>query len=390
MKMFELNGRKRKNGRREFKAILHEVYPNECINGTVGTQFNENGICWIGEYCENNLDTIKGMSLTVEFADPEDQTELLGHGNTGIEDGLPVFDNATIVGNFEKGYIAEIEDNGVIKKVVVGEGTIDQMRHNKFVKYLEERIDNGDVPFGSVEITSCYEHDRIEYLGGKYEEGRIPTVFDYSGYSLLGVRPADNTAKIIELNQTESEVSAEMNEELKGMLEGILAKIDETATMRAELSQAQAAQEQLENEKSELNATSEQIQEALDKLQEEYAELNKKYEALWEERNALEKALGEARAKERLGELNAALANFTEEQIAYAADEKAAFEADPINSEINTVTDKIYMEIGKRAQEEAQKQSELNNAHDDEDDTAEDIFSEVNTVTDTGESDEIF
>ena len=389
MKMFELNGRKRKNGRRPFTAILHEVYPDSCINNKTGTQFNENGICWIEQYCQNNIDTIKGMSLTVEFADPEEQNELLGHGNTGIEDGLPIFDNATIVGNFEKGYIADMEIEGVIRRFAVGEGTIDQMRCNKFVKYLEERCASGDVPFGSVEITNSEGHKGIEYLNGRVEEGRIPTVFDYSGYSLLGVRPADNTAKIIELNQTESEVHAVMNEELKGMLEGILAKIDETATMRAELSQAQATQERLENEKSELNATSEQIQAALDKLQEEYAELNKKYDALWEERNALEKALGEARAKERLGELNAALADFSDEQIAYAAEEKAAFEADPINSEINSVIDKIYMEIGKHAQEEAKKQSELNNQHEEEDEGIEDIFSEVNAVN-NGESDEIF
>lgn len=389
MKMFELNGRKRKNGRRPFKAILHEVYPTECVENKVGTQYNENGICWIEQYCENNIDTIKGMSLTVEFADAEEQTELLGHGDTGIEDGLPVFDNATIVGNFERGYIADIDDNGTTKKVVIGEGTIDQMRCNKFVKYLEERCASGDVPYGSVEISNCEGRGGIEYLNGKYEEGRIPTVFDYSGYSLLGVRPADNTAKIIELNQTESEVNAEMNEEMKKVLDDILAKIDETAACKAELSQAQADREAVIAEKNEITANAEQIQAALDELHKEYEELNKKYDALWEERNTLEKALGEARAKERLGELNAALSAFTDEQIAYAADEKAAFEADPVNSEINTVVDKIYMEIGKHAAEEAKRQSEINAHQDKPEEHADDIFSEVNTINPV-DGDEIF
>ena len=378
MKMFELNSRKRKSGRRPFKAILHEVYPDTCIEGKVGTQFNENGICWIQEYCENNLDSIKGMSLTVEFADPETQDELLGHGDTGFDGGLPIFDNATIVGVFEKGYIAEVEVKGIRKKVVIGEGTIDQMRNNNFVKFLEEKCANGEEPHGSVEICRCEGYKNIEYLNGKREEARIPTVFDYSGYSLLGIRPADDTATLLELNEkTESEGNAEMDE-MKEMLQSVLDKIDKSATNAAELNQAKDTIAELEAKCSELNASSEQIQAALDAAKKELQEWDEKWNALYNEKCALEKLLAEARVKERLGEMNSALSVFTEEQIAYAKDEKEAFEKDPLNCEINSVVNKIYCEIGKRAEE--QRIAEQNAAHEDhKEPEAEDIFSEINT-----------
>lgn len=378
MKMFELNSRKRKTGRRPFKAILHEVYPDSCIENKVGTQFNENGICWIGEYCENNLDTIKGMSLTVEFADPESQDELLGHGDTGFENGLPIFDNATIVGTFEKGYIADVEVKGEKKKVVIGEGTIDQMRNNNFVKHLEEMCANGEDLFGSVEICKSEGYQHIEYLNGKREEGRIPTVFDYSGYSLLGLRPADETATLIELNENQNgtEGNAEMDE-MKQMLQSVLDKMEASATTAAELNQAKDAYSELETKYNELNASSQEIQSALNQAKEELANWDQKWNALYDEKCALEKMLGEARAKERLGELNNALSVFTDEQIAFAKEEKEAFENDPMNGEINTVVNKIYCEIGKRAEE--QRIAEQNNAHENKNEQeAEDIFSEIN------------
>lgn len=388
MKMFELNGRKRKSGRRPFTAILHEIYPDTCIDGKTGTQFNENGICWIREYCEQNLDTIKGMSFTVEYADPDAQNELLGHGDTGFDSGIPVFDNATIVGNFEKGYIADVEINGVMKTVVIGEGTIDQMRNNNFVKFLEEKCANGEEPFGSVEICRCEGHDKIEYLNGKFEEGRIPVVFDYSGYSLLGVRPADATARLVELNEkTESEVNAEMDE-MKTLIQSVLDKIDESAISANELNQAKDAYAELETKYNELNASSQQIQAALDQAKAELEGWDAKWNELYNEKCALEKLLAEARVKERLGELNNALAVFTDEQIAFAKDEKDAFESDPLNCEINTVVNKIYCEIGKRAEEK--RIAEQNAAHEEHNEPeAEDIFSEINTP-DSDEDGDIF
>lgn len=386
MKMFEFNGRKRKSGRRPFKAILHEVYPDSCVDGKTGTQFNENGICWIREYCEQNLDTINGMSFTVEFADAESQDELLGHGDTGFDSGIPVFDNATIVGNFEKGYIADVEVNGVMKTVVIGEGTIDQMRNNNFVKFLEDKCAKGEELHGSVEICRCEGHNQIEYLNGKFEEGRIPVTFDYSGYSLLGVRPADETATLLELNEkTESEVNAEMDE-MKEMLQKVLDKIDESATIATELNQAKEAYAELENKYNEQNASAQAIQAALDQAKKDLENWDQKWSDLYNEKCALEKLLAEARVKERLGELNEALSAFTEEQIAYAKEEKEAFENDPLNSEINTIVNKIYCEIGKRAEEQRLAEQNAAKSTGNEPEAA-DIFGEVNASPNAGDVD---
>ena len=84
MKTFELAQKESKNGRRKFVTILHEIYPDSCIDETneAGTQYNLNGITWIESYCEAALPTITGMSLRAEFLD-EDRTELCGHGSTG-------------------------------------------------------------------------------------------------------------------------------------------------------------------------------------------------------------------------------------------------------------------------------------------------------------------
>ncbi len=126
MKSFEISSRNSKNGRRHFKVILHEIYPNSCVDEANGVAnvYNENGISWIKEYCENALESIKGMSLKCEFLD-EDRTELCGHGETEIKDGLPIFENAVSLGTFENGYITEIETEEGTKTVCIGEGTID-------------------------------------------------------------------------------------------------------------------------------------------------------------------------------------------------------------------------------------------------------------------------
>ena len=67
MNTFELfnesKKRKGQNGRRKFKAVLYEIYPEDCIDteNEVGTKFNRNGITFIEKYCEAALPSIEGM-----------------------------------------------------------------------------------------------------------------------------------------------------------------------------------------------------------------------------------------------------------------------------------------------------------------------------------------
>ena len=381
MLSFELSAKKKKNGRRPFKAVLHEVFPDEVIENNVGKQSNENGICWIEQYCKNNLESINGMSITAQFINDE-ETELLGHGEYEVEDGIPVFKDATIIGNAERGYIDTVEINGVEKRVVVAEGTIDQMRHNEFVKWLEGTIAEGVPPKGSVEIVRTEQNSKIKYLNDKFEQGRIPTVFEYSGYALLGIRPADQSAVLLEFNNNKESEEKEQMDELKTLLVELTAKIDKTAEQEKVI-------EQNASTVAELSASVDQLKAALETVEAERNALDVKYQELWAEADGLRLLIAAEKAKARVGELNAALADFTDEQKAVVKDDIAAFEADPMSTEINSIVAKILVEIGKKAIEDG-KIAEQNAAKNKTPEDAIDIFEPIYETDEKAEEVSIF
>lgn len=382
MNSFEISSKVNSNGRRHFKAVLYEIFPDSCVDvqNKVGTQYNGNGITWIREYCEAALPSIVGMSLRCEFLD-EERTELCGHGETDIKDGLPIFENAVVIGTFTKGYIDEIETDKGVKTVCIGEGEIDSQCYNNFVTKLAEDMANGYAPKGSVEIMRTNGNDAIIYKYGYVDKGRIPTVFEHSGFALLGVEPADPMAQLMELNKKEEKNT--MNEaEIKALVMQIVSEInsqtkvveDIKADCEKKVAEANAAVESITTEKNELVATVEQLQAAIEANKAERQTLDEKYETLYEEAKALREALGEAKAKERLAELSQALSAFTTEEQNYASKEIEAFKTNPVESEINSITDKILVEIGKKAKETAKKESELNSQQKEE---VLDIFSGV-------------
>ncbi len=384
MKTFELSSRKMKNGRRKFKAILYEIFPDSCIDEKeqVGTQFNENGITWIREYCEQALPSIKGMSLKCEFLDDE-RTELCGHGESGfcLEDGLPLFENAVMIGTFERGYIDEIEmPDGTTKTVCIGEGTIDGLCYHNLCEKLEEEIEEGQAPHGSVEILKTGDNTGIVYKYGYKSKGRIPTIFEHSGYVLLGVRPADQTAKILELNSKEDKKN--MDEKQVKALVGEVVKeaMDVTAEMNkckeecaAQISAATESIAEKDKQIAELNAKVDSLTSELESCKTEKSELNAANESLQSEVNSLKETVAEAEKKEKINEMNSAIASFSDEEKAYAQAEIDAFNADPIASEINSVVSKIWEGIGKKAKTDATIAAEQNAAKTD----VEDIFAEI-------------
>ena len=402
MKTFEIfseSKKKGQNGRRKFRAILYKIFPDSCIDevNEVGTEYNSNGITWIREYCEKALPSIKGMFLRVEFLDDE-RTELCGHGMTDTIDGVPIFENATTIGTFTNGYIKEItDDNGENIIACIGEGEIDSSCYHNFCEKLDADIENGIYPQGSVEIMRTEENKGIVYKYGYKDFGRIPTEFIHSGYALIGVTPSDNSAKLIELNEnnekeeetkhmTESEINALVKQIVSEYTKQESAISQCQADCESKISEANAAVETITNEKNELTGSVEQLKDALEKVQADYEELDKKYHELWEEREALEKALAEAQAKERIGEMNAAISQFSAEEVAYAQAEIDAFNENPMTSEINSIVDKIYAEIGKQKKaDEASIASEQNSAAVE----VEDIFSAVESGG-AAEDDNIF
>lgn len=396
MKSFEISKKVSKNGRRHFKVILHEIYPDSCVDevNEVGTQYNENGISWIREYCERALPSIEGMSLRCEFLD-EERTFLNGHGETEIKDGLPIFEDAVMVGTFEKGYIEEIEtDDGEKKTVCIGEGTIDALCYHNFTEKLDKDIEDGNAPFGSVEILRTENNDSIVYKYGYKDYGRIPMEFIYSGYALLSVRPADPTAKILELNDSHKEEQTMGENEIKAIVSQVVGEInshaDEINKIKADYENqiADCMNMKAESDRfaSELNEQVKSLQEKVEALEAANQALTSEKETMTNEMNALKADLETAQKNKKIDELNSAIADFSDEQKSYAQAEIDAFNESPLTSEINSVVDKIYAGIGRKSQEEEAKlASEIR-----EDEGVEDIFSEVCSKTETEEDVDIF
>ena len=370
MKTFEIfseSKKKGQNGRRKFKLVLYKIQPDSCIDveNEVGTEYNLNGITWIREYCEQALGSIEGMFLRCEFLD-EDRTEI-----------------ATTIGRFTKGYIQEIEDeNGETILACIGEGEIDSSCYKNFCDKLDEDIAQGIYPQGSVEIMRAEDEDRIVYKYGYKDLGRIPMKFIHSGYALIGIKPSDSAAKLLELNSQNKEETTMTEAEIKALVEQTVSTYTNAEVeinqckedCEKQIAEINEKMDAVVAEKNEAVATSEAIQKALDECKAEFAALDEKYSTLCAEANALREELGKAKARERIGELNAAIASFSDTEKDYAKAEIEAFNADPVNVEINSVVSKIYEGIGKTAKAETEKKVAEQNAAKTQ---VEDIFAAV-------------
>ena len=372
LNIIEICKKQDKNGRRKFKAVLHEVFPNECIGEDgLGVMYQDNGITWIEEYCNKALPTISGMSIRVQFLDDE-RTQIYGHGETDLTgekvEGLPLFENATVVGHFEKGYITDIEDNGVTKRVCIGEGILDEMCYPNFVHWLEEQIASGNSVFGSIEIFKTSGNEGIVYLNGHKGDdiGRVPMDFMYSGFAMLDCCvPADKSSKLLELNQ-KMEVET-MNEEMMNQINeavksSISASMDKSSEFEAKISELNSIVEKKDEEITTLNKNIADLTTALETIKGEQ-------ESYWAERDAIERELGELKAAKRIAELNDALAQFTEEETKVAEENICKFKDDPINSgiEINSIVEAIKVncyDVQKKAEIEAKEIAEINSKKD--------------------------
>ena len=390
MKLIEINSKQdKKTGYKRFKLILAEVYDKSCIVDETGTKYNDNGITWIDEYVENVKDTLIGSSVTVEFAD-ESKTDILGHGETGqYKDGVPLLSNATTIGHFDKAYIDEvIDDNGETKKVFIGEGTLDYMRYSDCIDLLSEKLSNNETIHGSVEIVRTENNSAIVYLYGYKDIGRIPTEFEFSGYALLGcgIQPSDHTASLLELNNKKNDIKEEfitMDEKTLGIItDSVKACIAEcnnkSAEYESKITELNEVVETKVTENTELNDKIEKLTKALADME---AERNTYYDQI----RVIETELAELKVEKRLAEMNSAIAEFTDEQKAFAEAEIKAFEADPIKSEINSITAKIYEEIGKAAVS-ATKKAEKNKIAE-QNSKKVDIFADIDDVSTSNDDD---
>ena len=342
--IYEISSENKIAGRRPIKVVLHEIFPDN-------TRWQENGISWKEEYVQANLHSVVGMSIVAEFL-TEDRDVPYNHGMTDVreEDKLPLFEDATMVGHFDKAYVDDVEIGGVTKRCLVAEGTLDEMRYPKFVAWLRENMADSVVK-GSVEIVGKPEHDGyIIYSGGWKEEGRVPQYYDYSGYAILSVKPADEAAIVMELNnkkldkedgtmdeKTKNELMAAVTgavSEVNSKWEEYWAKVD---TLLAEISQLKADIAQKEADIKQLQADYDKEAAAKEAAEASLVEANAK---ITEMQNAA-----------AVAELNAALAPYTEEQRAVAKEDIDAFNSNPGSVEINSIVGKICTAMVQTARE---------------------------------------
>lgn len=382
MAILELSSKKYKNGRRPFTAVLYELQPPECVVDDVGTKYNKNGITFLEEYAVNALDSIKDMSVRVAFID-EDRTMISDHGDTGIEDGLPLFNDATTIGHFTEGYISDVEFGEETRRCVCGKGFLDEMAYHPFIATLEENLENGYSVDGSVEIYRTSDNDAIVYKKGWIEKGRIPTEYIHSGWDMV-MTPADPSSILLELNnlkniKEEQKMEFDMNEiktAIQTTMSEICSKNDEYESKIAELNSVIADKDAIIAERDntivETNASIEQVKKAL-------ADLEMERESYWAERDALQKELGELKAKARLGELNSAIEKFSDEEKKYAEVEINSFNEDPMKGDIDAIVSRIYAGIGEASKKaESEKIAEINSMNNKVE--LEDIFSEMAPV----------
>ena len=352
-RIYEMSSERQITGRRPIKIILHEIMPSR-------DQWQANGISWDETYTRQNLDSVAGMSICVEFIDDE-RKQPFGHGLTEIRDNLPLMENATMVGHCDRGYITDVEIDGVTRRVLAADGTLDEMRYPRFVEWLRSRLAESRVD-GSVEIVGRAENNnRIIYDGGWKEQGRVPQVYDYGGYAILGVRPADDAAIVMELNNRHDSY----REDRSMVDEQVMAQLVESA--KTAVSEAVAEFNSKWDEYfarvQEKDAEIAQLKAEIAAKEAEIAQLRADFEAQEAKTAMAEAGLAETNAEvetlrkeKKLAELNSALAGYTPAERELAKDEIAAFQADPVAYEINSITSKICVEMVRRSKE-AQSQS---------------------------------
>ena len=381
--ILEISKRAAKNGRNPIKIALLKIHDDP-------KETNDNGLHWKEEYVQNAIDSTKCMPICASFCD-ETKTVPLDHGLTGEitdDNGMsePLFENSETVGVIESSSIENVTVNGNEIKALVGNGYIYSQRYNNFLKWIRQNYALSKVDT-SIEIMGLETNDnKIVYEESEpTNEFRTPKEFAFTGTAILSVTPADSNAIVLEVAQKQNkEETVNMDEkELKDLIQSAIAesnsKNDELTAKIEELNSQIVAKD---NTISELNATVEQVQKALD-------DLKKEHETYWAERDALEKELGELKAKARLGELNSAIENFTDDEKKYAEVEINAFKEKPLEGDVDAIVSKIYAGIGQ-TQKQADADAKIAEQNSKKDDEKLDIFAEVNSVEDDDEDVNIF
>lgn len=344
----EISEAKRSDGRRRVKLVLHEIHQDR-------NHYNKNGISYNEQYVRNNADSIIGMPICATFLDSEKDIPY-DHGMTGQDGNMPLFENSVQVGSADGWSIEDIQIDGEKHKVLIAEGYINQQRYPHFVEWLENKINDGDTIYGSVEFVGKGKN-KIVYDGEPVEKGRVPKVYDYSGYCILTVEPSDDSAILIELNQ---KIKEDEKVDEKTLNQIISTKDAEIATLTGEKTTAETNACQKDEKINELNGLVETMK----------AELN------------------ELKKSAKIAELNSALGDFSDDEKNMAKDKLDKFNADPMGCgiEVNDIVTEINACIGAETKKKEKAMAvEINSQNN----FAADIFGCVDTDNDDDKNDKL-
>ena len=121
------------------------------------------------------------------------------------------------------------------------------------------------------------------------------------------------------------------------------------------------------------------------KLEKALEDIEREQKTKWAEYEAVMKELGELKTKQRLGELDDALGDYSDDERKYAESEINEFRENPMDGNIDTILSKICVGIVAKQKEDARVSEQ--NARVENTDVS-DIFSDVNM--DESENIEIF
>ena len=120
--------------------------------------------------------------------------------------------------------IENIDFDGEKHKCLCGIGYINENRYPNFCDWIDKQIAERNKIFGSVETTGTPENNgEIIYQDGWKEKGRVPMIYDYTGYCIVTVRPSDDKAILLEF-QEETKVEAEEKDEYDDVFLDVLGE----------------------------------------------------------------------------------------------------------------------------------------------------------------------
>ena len=367
--ILEISKRAIRGGRVPIKLALLKIHEES-------TETNTNGIHWDETYVTNAMESAKMMPICASFLD-ETKSAPFDHGLTGesIDDNgvrEPLFENSETVGVIESASIENVTVGDSEIKALVGNGYLYSQRYPNFVKWVRQNYALNKVD-SSIEIMGLESNDnKITYLEEKpTDKFRTPKDFVFSGTAILSVTPADTNAIVLEVaekNKKEENKNMEFDvNELKTVIHSAITESNsKNEELTAQIAELNSQLVDKDNTITELNATVEQVQKALD-------DLKKEHETYWAERDALEKELGKLKAEKRIGELNSAIAEYSEEEQKYAESEINSFRENPLEGDIDSIKSKICVGIVEKQKADA-KNSEINSRQEEK---VEDIFSEM-------------